>query len=421
MKLKSNRIKLGNGIHLNIIETDKFKSNLLSYYILRPLNKEEVTMNALLPLVLKRGSQEFSTSIEIERQLEMLYGANFSAMINKKGEKHILRFTMEWVNSDYISGETIEYNAVNMLRNIVYNPYLENGYFKKEYIDKEKENLKNKIESKILDKRSYAINRCIEEMCKYEKFSIYSLGYTEDLEDINEKNLYNHYLNILETSQIELFYVGKMNEDLVDHIIKNNKIDRDDILNLERESILSSVQNKNSVNEKADINQGKLVIGYRAGIPYEDKLYNGLLLASDIFGGGPNSKLFRNVREKESLAYYVSSSILKFKSLMILDAGIEFENFDKTLTIINKQLKELKAGEFSEDDIEISKKSILTSTESIKDSAFLISEFFFSQELSKDDRSLENIMADINNTTKDDIVAAANKINVDTIFFLEKI
>lgn len=421
MALGSKRIKLGNGIYLNIIENDKFKSNLLSYYILRPLDREEVTKNALLPLVLKRGSNNFPTSLEIEKQLENMYGANFSAMINKKGEKHILRFTLEWVNSDYIADEDLEYKAVDMLKSVVHNPYLEDDHFKKDYVDKEKENLKNKIESKILDKRSYAINRCIEVMCKYEKFSLYSLGYVEDLEKIDEKNLYDHYLDILDTSQIELFYVGKMNEDLIEYIIKSFEIERENIIRLERETLASTVQNKNSVNEKSDINQGKLVLGYRAGIAYDDPLYNGLLLASDIFGGGPNSKLFRNVREKESLAYYVSSSILKYKSLMIVDAGIEFEDYDKTISIINNQLEELKSGNFSEDDIEISKKSLRTSTSSIMDSAFLISEFFFSQELSKDERSLEEVINDLERTTKEDIVEAAQKINIDTIYFLENL
>lgn len=172
------------------------------------------------------------------------------------------------------------------------------------------------------------------------------------------------------------------------------------------------------INETLDVNQGKLVIGYRTGIPFESKLYNALLLASDILGGGPNSKLFKNVREAESLAYYVSSTILKYKSIMIVDGGIEFENYHKTVDIINKQLEEVKAGNFSSDDIEISKKAIKTSTESIKDSLFLISEFFLSQNIAKDNRTLQDVLNDFENVTKEEIIEAANKIVIDTIYFL---
>lgn len=419
MELKSKRIKLGNGIYLNLIETNKFKSNLLSYYFIRPLSREEATKNSLVPVVLKRGTKDFTTSIEVEKELESMYGASYSASINKRGERHALRFTMEWANGEYLHDKSNDLKVMEMLRNLVYNPYLEDGAFKKEYVDQEKENHKNRIEGKINDKSSYAVNRCIEEMCKYEKFSIYQIGYVEDLINIDEVNLYHHYQNILNTSQIEIFYVGNLDQSLESYLIETNKIERDNIVSIPRETIVKAVQRKNMVDEKLDVNQGKLVIGYRTGIPFEDKLYNGLLLASDILGGGPNSKLFKNVREAESLAYYVSSSILKYKSLMIVDGGIEFVNYHKTVDIINKQLEDIKSGIFTDDDIEISKKSIRTSTESIKDSAFLISEFFLSQEMAKDTRSLDEVLEDFDKVKREEIIQAAKKIVIDTIYFMK--
>ena len=419
MTLQSKRIEIGNGIYLNLIQSDKFKSNILSYYFVRPLSREDVTKNSLLPLVLKRGTKDFNTNLKIEKELEAMYGANFSISVNKRGERQVIRFTMEWANGQYLSNEGYNLEVIGMLRNIIYNPYLENDVFKKDYINQEKENLKNKIESKINDKRSYAVNRCIEEMCKYEKFSIYPLGYVEDLNLINETNLYEHYQSILNTSPIEIYFVGNYDENLTSYLIENNKISRENIVEIPREKITSPVQRKNMIEENFDVNQGKLVIGYRTDIAFEDKLYNGLLLAGDILGGGPNSKLFKNVREAESLAYYVSSTILKYKSIMIIDGGIEFENYNKTIDIINKQIDSLKSGDFSDDDIEISKKAIKTSIESIKDSVFLISEFFFSQGVSKDSRSLDEILSDFETVTRNEIITAANKIVMDTIYFMK--
>lgn len=417
MLLKSERIKLGNGIYLNLIKTDKFKSNLLSFYFIRPLSKEEVTKNALIPLVLRRGTKNLPTNLEIEKKLEELYGSNFSVSVNKRGERQVIRFTMEWANDEYLNSNQ-GFEPIEILRDIIYSPAIENDGFIKDYVSQEKENLRRRIEGKINDKRTYAIERCIEEMCRNERFSIYHLGYIEDLDGINEKNLYDHYRNILLTSPIEIFFVGNYNEELINYLKESNASERDEIILIPKESIITGVQTKNMVNEALDVNQGKMVLGFRTGVRYDNPLYNGLLIASDILGGGPNSKLFRNVREKESLAYYITSTIYKYKSIMLIDAGIEFDNFDKTVDIVKKQLEDVKKGIFTDDDIEISKKSLKTSTESIRDSIFLISKFFFSQTVSQDNRTLEKILEDIERVTKEEIINASENITMDTMYFM---
>lgn len=418
LSLKSEKIQIGNGINLNLVKTDKFKSNLLSFYFLRPLTKEEATKNALLPLVLKRGTDEYKTNLEIQKKLEENYGSNLSLAINKRGEKHVLRFTVETVSGEYVSNKEYIYDVFNLLKSIIFNPLLEEGYFKKSYVDQEKENLKRKIESRINDKRSYAIDRCIEEMCKNERYSIYSLGNIEDLPKIDEKVLYNHYKDLIKTSPIEIFYVGHYDDNMVEYMKEMAKIERKNIISIPREQIIRGAKTKNMVYEDLNVNQGKLVLGYRTGIPYEDKLYNGLLIGSDILGGGPNSKLFKNVREKESLAYYVSSTVFKYKSIMLIDGGIEFENFEKTIDIIKEQIEEIQRGNFTMNDIEISKESLKSSTMSIKDSIFLISEYFFSQILSNDNRSLEEVLEDIDRVTKEDVVEAMSRLTLDTIYFM---
>ncbi|HLR35262.1 MAG TPA: pitrilysin family protein [Tissierellales bacterium] len=418
MVLNNERINIDKGINLNIIKTDKFKSNLISVYLIRPLVREEATKNALLPSVLRRGTKEYTNSLEIERKLENMYGSNLGVGISKKGERHILRFSIEGPKRNYVKDEKQNVELIKMIRSIIYQPYLEEEAFSESYLKQEKENLKRKIEGRINDKRNYAIERCIEEMCKNEKFSIYELGYVEDLESIDNVNLYKHYLEVLETSEIEIFAVGEFEENEIQLLKDYNKTKRTNILEIPREKITNFNQTKNMVFEDMDISQGKLVLGYRASIPYEHELYNGLLLASGILGGSPNSKLFINVREKESLAYYIGSQIYKFKSLMIVDAGIDFKTFEKTIEIVRANLDEMKEGMFTEEDIDISKKAISSSIKSIVDSNFLISEFFLSQNLTNDYKGLEETIKEIDNTPKNQIVKAANKINIDTIYFL---
>lgn len=419
MSLKSQRINIGNGVNLNLIKTDKFKSNLLSYYFIRPLCKSEVTKNALLPLVLKRGTEEYDTNLKIQKRLEENYGSQLSMGVNKRGERHILRFSVEIVDKSYVQGEQHIYDILQLLQSIIFNPTLEEGYFKESYVKQEKENLKRRIQGRINNKRGYALERCIKEMCKNERFSIHPFGDIDDLEEINQEGLYSHYKEVINTSPMEIFYTGDYDEKLIESLKENISIKRQRIVDIPKERIISSVNAENIVHEDMDVVQGKVVLGYRTGVPYDDKLYNGLLVASNIFGGGPNSKLFKNVREKESLAYYISSTIYKYESIMVVDGGIEFHNFEKTIDIVKEQLEDMKQGLFTDEDIEISKKSLKSSMQSIKDSIFLISEFFFSQQLSGDNRNLEKILMDIDNVERKEIVEAVSKVNLDTIYFMK--
>lgn len=419
MTLKSERIEIGNGIALNLIKADKFKSSLLTYYFIRPLTKEEVTKNALLPFVLKRGSREYNTNLKIQRELEENYGAKLSIGVNKRGEKHILRFTVETVNREYVEDKDYIYNVISLLKSIIFSPLVEDDRFKESYLKQEKENLKTRIEGRINNKRSYAIDRCIEEMCKKENFGIYPLGSIEDLKEIDGKVLYKHYQEVVQTSPIEIFYTGQYDDKLIKYLKESIYLDRKEVIEVPTEKIVGEVATKNMIKEDLDVAQGKLVLGYRSGIAYKDKLYNGFVIAADILGGGPNSKLFKNVREKESLAYYIGSTVFKYKAIMLVDGGIEFDNFDKTVEIVRKQIEELQEGKFTEKDIELSKKSIRSSVESIKDSIFLITEFFFSQSLNDDNRTLDKILKNLEDVKKEEILEASSKIVLDTIYFME--
>ena len=418
VSLSSDRINIGKGINMNLIKSEKFKSNLISFYIIMPLNRKEATMNALIPLVLKRGTSSLKTKLDIERELEELYGSNLSININKRGEKHVLRFTIESPRGTFVSEEEYFIKVVKLLSEIIYNPYLEGKTFSHKYVEQEKEILKRAIEGKINDKREYAINRCIEEMCKNEKYSVYEYGYIEDLDSIDEIKLYSRYKTIMETSPIEIFYVGEYDNEYIDKLKNIFTIDRERVLEVPREKIANVIQTKNMVFENMDVNQGKLVMGYRSSISHEDNLYNSLLLSSYILGGGPNGKLFRTVREKESLAYYISSKVYKYKSLMLVDAGIDSENFEKTIEIIRKEIDNMKNGNFTDEDIEISKKAITNSMISIVDSNYLIGEYFLSKVLSNDNRSLEEDVGDILQVKREDVINASKSINVDTIYFL---
>lgn len=410
---------LGNKISFNTIETNMFKSNLISFYFVRPLSDEEATLNALLPMVLKRGSNKYKNNLEVQRKLEEMYGADFGISVSKRGEKQVIKYTMEYVDKSFVKEEDYESQVIDMVKDIIFNPYLENGCFKKEYVDQEKENLRRRIEGKINNKRGYALDRCIETMCRDEKYSISGMGNLEKLKEIDEKNLYDHFIKIIETSPIEIIYVGRENKEIINYVKDLTLVERKDIVEIKREEIKSKSTNKNMVHEELDVNQGKLVLGYRSSIPFEDDLYKSLVLAVEILGGSPNSKLFKNVREKESLAYYAGASLIKYKSIILIDSGIEFDSYDRALEIIIKQVEDVKAGDFTEEDIEIAKKSILSIYKSIDDSLYMIPEFFFGKILTGDERTIDEMITDTNGVEKATIVEASKSLNLDTVYFMK--
>ncbi|SDY43819.1 Predicted Zn-dependent peptidase [Proteiniborus ethanoligenes] len=412
------RKEIGDGIGLNIINTDKFKSSLLSFSFIRPLSDEEASLNALIPLVLRQGTENYRTSIDIERKLEELYGANLSIDVNKKGEKHIIKFSIEGANVDFTGEADYAVKLLEMLLEIIYNPLLENGAFLEKYIYQEKENMIKRIESRINDKKQYAVERCIEEMCRGEKFSIYKFGSAEDVKKITKDNLYSHYQKMLKTSFIEITAVGKEFH-FEDKLYKSLELQRNDIVHIQRENISSKkLSGKSVIYEKMDVNQGKLILGYRINIPYENPLFNAFIVGNEILGGGPNSKLFTYVRERESLAYYVYSQILKYKSIMLVSSGIETDKFEKTKEIIKMQVEEIIKGNFSEEDINNAKNSIVTSIKTLQDSNYSLAEFYLTNVISKENKSFDEYIYNICKVNREEIIKSFKDLKLDTIYFL---
>lgn len=416
--LKSKRIAISDGIFLNVVETDKFKSNLLTVNFIRPLDRDEVTLNALMPMVLERGSASYPTKLLLERKLEELYGASLDLGSSKRGERQLIKASIEWADSKFTGDEESGNEAINLLKGLIFDPVTADGRFNEEYVAQEKRILISRIRSRINDKRNYALSRCIEEMCKGERFGIYSLGYEEDVESIDGRRLYKHYRNILMTSPIEIFFVGNLGGLDLDQLVPVDLYERRDLLEIPREIIPENNLSKRNVEETMSVSQGKLVLGFRSSIPYEDELYNGLLVGNELLGGGPNSHMFKNVREKNSLAYYASSSIIKHKSIILADAGIQFSNYKQALDLIIDQVSRLKAGDFSEEDLYIAKKTIENSSRSIVDSNQMISEFFLGKVISRDERTLEEMLDDLGETDRDKVIRAMDTVSLDTIYFL---
>lgn len=413
------RVDLGNNINLTLIKTSKFKTNLVSVYIQRVLDRDEVTKNALLPSVITSGSKNYPTLREISHKMDNFYGASLFSNAGKRSEKQILEFKILGVNDKYID-EKIFKDMIEFLNDIINNPFIENDGFKEEYLHLEKQNLKDKIKAAINDKKAYAQNKCIEAMCKDERYSIEENGYEEDIDSITAVDLYNHYKNILKTSPIDIVVEGDFDDDFVADAVKQNfKFERGDIIEIPRGKYVKKVDDVKVVEEKMDITQGKLVMGYRANVDYMDNdKYYSLVVGNSVFGGGAHSKLFNNVREKESLCYYVFSSVEKYKSIMFVSSGIEAQNYEKAVKIIKEQLEDLKNGKITDTELANSKSALINSAKSVTDNIGGMSEFSFAQSLGKTNSTVEDLIKSIEKVTVNDIVDSVKDIELDTVYFL---
>ena len=412
-------LEIGKNVKLTLIPESKFKTNLISVYIQRKLDRNEVTKNALLPGILKSGCNKYKTLGQLTDREEELYGSYLHAGASKRGESQVLGFSILSVNEKYLD-EKILGQCIEFLNEIINNPLVIDGGFNEEYLNIEKEILKDSIMSIINDKGNYAMKRTNEIMFEGEPYSINGKGYIEDLDTIDRVGLYEHYKEVLKTSPIEIMIEGEFEETEVVELIKEKfQFDRGNIIDIPKEEYYKEVDKVKEVKETMDIAQGKLVMGYRCNVDYlDEEKYYSLLLGSRILGGGADSKLFINVREKESLCYTIYSTIQKSKSTMMVCSGLEAQNYEKTVNLVKEQVQKLKDGDITESEISNAKIAFINSLNSLNDEIGRISDFYFSQSISKNKSDLDQIKNMINKSTKEDIVEAVKNIELDTIYFL---
>ena len=426
MNYKKQEIKQGITVHN--INTDKFKTNLVAIFLTIPISRENVTFNSVLSSVLRRGSKNMPTQEEISKQMEEMYGASFDNGVDKIGDNHILKFYLESINDEFLPQDTENMlkESIQKLTEIVFNPFLENDKFKEEYVKQEKEAMTQRINAKSDNKAVYARVRCIECMYKDNPAALYRYGYIEDMNKINNQNLYEYYKKLIDICKIDIFVSGKNELEEIVKILNEEeniqKLHPREPIYIVNDITVKKEQEEQNVEEKQNVNQGKIVIGCDIlfdendlndeNLRYEALLYNGLL------GGSANSKLFQNVREKASLAYTASSNYVRFKSNIFINAGIEIDNYEKAIKIIKEQLESLKNGEFTDEEIENEKKSIISGINLIDDEQDSGIIYFYGQEITGCKVELEDYKERVKNVTREQIMNIAKKVKINTIYFL---
>ena len=419
MSASVNRFEIGSGVHMTQIRDPRFKTNRLSFNFILPLEAKTVSANAILPFLIRKGYRGCSDYIELNRKLNSLYGANLYTDVLKSGDFQILNVSISSIDDAFsLENEPVSAQAADILCSLVSEPvFLEEGFDLAQF-ELEKQLLIDSIEAELNEKTSYAVKRMIEHMCADEPYGIHKYGTIDSIRELTLSDAEAAYRDVLKKARVEVYSVGCGDVNGVADRIRMlfDSIERKPITSVDSMRILSA-DKVDTVEECYNVNQAKLVMGFRTASDTSEEI-NAARMMSMLFGGTPRSKLFLNVREKLSLCYYCSSRFERNKAVMYVNSGVEFENVDKAKEEILRQLDEIKAGHFTEEELAETKLMVVDSFKTVNDSPSSMEVWYLSQLFSGTCNTPEEEAACLEKITAEELSEAAKRVTLDTVYVL---
>lgn len=413
--------KLADGVDGLFVKNERFNTTSVSFNFYLPLKKATAAEYALLPFILTTCGAEYPDFSRLNYKLNKLYGARLDATAEKTGDYQLLKMRISVIDDRFtFESESLLKQAINMLLSLVFSPKTENGAFCETDLAREKRKAIEHINGEKSEKRIYAKNRLIEEMYKDEAYGIPKCGTVEDVEKITGESLFAAWRDMLETAYVRIIIIGAaLPARLFDDISRNfTDCKRHNITDCTNSKPTAFLSEPVTVTEKMPVQQGKLVMGFSAEMIGDDSVTLPLMVMTDIFGGGPYSRLFSNVREKMSLCYYCSASSVRIKGLLTVESGVESQNADKTEKAVIEQLDAVKKGEFSDFEFESSLKSIKDSLSTYNDSQNSLDAWYSVKAYNKELYSPEDIAEKLAEITRDDVIKAADGVKLHTVYKL---
>ena len=408
------------GVNFRSIRDTKFKTMRISAHLIVPMSRQTAAENALLPFLLSRASREYPDFTKLGQRLAVLYGASLNADVQKLGDLQVLSLSASGIADRYaLEGEAISGELAKLLCSILFDPPLVDGLFPEDGFEQEKRQTMELIDSEYSDKRTYARQRCEAIMCADEPYGVNRYGGKEDIARVERPALTAAWKRLLDTAKIELMVLGDCDPAPVYEGFRAAF----ETLGSRKTAdcttkVVRSAEKVNTVTEKMDVAQGKLVMGFRTGTATPDEEVPATRLMAALFGGTPNSKLFLNVREKLSLCYYCSASYNSMKGIMLVQSGVEVKNMERAKEEILRQLDEVKQGNFDESEVEAAKMSLCNSYRTLSDSLGGLENWYLSQTFASHSQQPEEAAAQINAVTRQEIIDAANRVTLDTVYCL---
>ena len=405
--------------NLHFIKTDIFKTITMKVIFHTPIIKEDITKRNILSDILLQSTKEYKTRRDLTIKSEDLYAADIYTSNQRVGNYIMTSFILQTLNDKYTEENNFE-ESIKFLHEIIFNPDVEEERFKEDKLELVKSNATLALNSIKEDATNYSLIRMSEAYDKTSPISYRMTGYLEDLDKITEENLYEYYERMLDNDYVDIFILGDINEkELIPIIKKYLKYKK-----VKKRKASYYLPNKKPrkrrlfAKETTKNSQSKLAIACPITKMTDYEKNYSLLLANIILGGTGDSKLFKEVREENSLCYTIRSNYNRLDNLMVINAGIDNVNFDKAVELITKNIQDMKKGKFTDSDINVAKEFYKTSAESLMESPSRIINEVLTEEILGVEPLSERVRK-IEKVTKKDIMRACKKINMDTVFLLE--
>lgn len=413
-------ISLLPGVLLSCCRDSRFKQGCISIQLLRSMCAEEAAMNALLPSVLLRGTVRHPDMRSITLALDDLYGAAVSPLVRRVGDVQTTGLYCNFMDQRFaLEGDEVLRPMVSFLRELLLDSPVENGGFLPEFVESEKKNLISSIEAELNDKQAYAMGKLLKLMCRNDSFGLPRLGEPEQVAAITPKGLYDHYRRILRESPVRIFYVGSAASGEIADLL------RPVFAGLERQVVELPAQSDfvpsegQDVTETMDVTQGKLCMGFVTPITNRCPEFAAMQVFNNLFGGGMTSKLFMNVREKQSLCYSIGSGYYSAKGIVSVNAGIDFDQEETARREILRQLEDCKQGNVTEDELTAAKEALISALRSIHDGPGGIENYYATAALSGLNLTPERYIAEVRAVTLEQVQNAARTVELNTTYFLK--
>ncbi|MGM9607721.1 MAG: EF-P 5-aminopentanol modification-associated protein YfmF [Oscillospiraceae bacterium] len=412
------------GVTLTALRTDKFKSSCLSLTLLAPMDAQTVTANALLPSVLRRGSQAHPDTRSLSAALDDLCGGTLEVSVRRQGETQCVGFVGSFLDDAFSpDGTPILESAAALMGELLLRPVTENGVFRADYVSGEGRNLADRIRAQINDKRQYAIKRLTEQMCEGEPYGLDKLGFADEAAAVTPQQLWEHYQALLRTAPIALYYCGSAPVERVEKALTDalSGLPERAVVQLPAcTAVARPVEKVRYFEDALDVTQGKLALGWRTGgITIRSGEYPALLVLNAVYGGTTTSKLFMNVRERLSLCYFASSLLDKQKGLMLVSSGIEFDKVDQAREEILAQFRACVQGDFTGQELEAARRAVVSSLTACEDSQGLLESYWQTQAAAGQCRKPDELIQAVEQVTAEQVVQVATKMELDAVYFLK--
>lgn len=407
------------GYTLHVIPTKKFKNITMSLKLENKLTRENVTKRSLLAFMLTGGTQKYPSTQALSKHLEDLYGMNFGTNLATKGIGQVLNISSVCINEAFLPyQEDLLTEQIKMFNDVLLNPNVKDGKFDEKTFNIKKKELKERLKAQNDDKFMYGIDQLFKNMGEGGFLSICNNGYINEIDKISNEELYQYLQECIENDSKHVYVVGDVSENIVEIFKENLQFKTNPTTVYPVTNFKSTKKEVLEVIEKQDIIQSKLNIGYVVDCNFSDPGTYAMTVFNAMFGGFSQSRLFRVVREKHSLCYYISSSYGAFSGIMTVNAGIEGKDYQKTLDLIAQELKNFQDGKFGDDDINLAKLMLKSSLTKTKDEPVSLITLAYNRDLTNIQETNDEYLEKLMRVTKEEIIAASKKVHLDTIFLL---